>query len=303
MLDLAVAVADPAFVRSVPLRRDTRLVAGHLRAAPATCPNSGSASGCRRTGTGLAAGARADRSAHLADRLGRGAREDGFNLRELVPTGRFRARHGEFDATGTDPRAAHCATAAARRAETGSHRPVSSSSDCRGIRHLAGRLCADNPGSWFSPFAAAVTALRTGLVPAELRGALYRALTGLPGVSARARANIDGQDCLALVHDAGRTRTELMIDPPPASSPASGTHCARLAQRAAGRDGDQHHRGAHGGGKCPEWEVGHPVSAAQPPAGGVAGPAEYTRYEGADRRLARDGWIHRYRPRTSDSGH
>jgi hypothetical protein len=51
------------------------------------------------------------------------------------------------------------------------------------------------------------------LVPAELRGALYRALTGLPGVSVAEHVyNIDGQDCLALVHEAGRTRTELMID-------------------------------------------------------------------------------------------
>ena len=57
-----------------------------------------------------------------------------------------------------------------------------------------------------------MTALRTGLVPAALRVALYRALTGLPGVDVAEHVpTVDGQDCLALVHDVGRTRTELMI--------------------------------------------------------------------------------------------
>ena len=75
------------------------------------------------------------------------------------------------------------------------------------------RLREDNPGSWFGPFAAAVTALRTGLVPADLRAALYRALTALPDVSLRDAVNVDGRRCMAIVHDVGRTRTELMIDP------------------------------------------------------------------------------------------
>ncbi len=79
---------------------------------------------------------------------------------------------------------------------------------------LLARLREDNPGSWFGPFNAAVTALRTTLVPAELRAAFYRALTALPDVSLDEDAvNVDGHACLAIVHDAGRTRTELMIDP------------------------------------------------------------------------------------------
>ena len=45
---------------------------------------------------------------------------------------------------------------------------------------LLAMLVEDNPGSWFGPFAAAVTALRTGLVPAALRSALYKALTADP---------------------------------------------------------------------------------------------------------------------------
>ena len=142
------------------------------------------------------------------------ARAAGFNLRELVPTGRFRAKHGEF-AVHEDTELAHCA--ARRRPPAGNWQSPTVQFFQRLPRDpnaLLERLCADNPGSWFTPFAATVTALRTGLVPAALRGALYRALTGLPGVSVLEHVpNIDGHDCLALVHDAGRTRTELLIDP------------------------------------------------------------------------------------------
>lgn len=142
------------------------------------------------------------------------ARAAGFNLRELVPTGRFRARYGEFAAPdGPDP--GDCPVR---------HRPPAGNWQAPTVQFfqrlprdptvLLERLCADNPGRWFTPFAAAVTTLRTGLVPAALRRGLYRALTGLPGVSVVEHVpNIDGRDCLALVHDAGRTRTELLIDP------------------------------------------------------------------------------------------
>ena len=76
------------------------------------------------------------------------------------------------------------------------------------------RLRDENTGSWFGPFAAGVTALRTCLVPAELRAALCLALACLPGVRAvEGVENVDGVACLALVHDAGRTRTELMLCP------------------------------------------------------------------------------------------
>ncbi len=76
------------------------------------------------------------------------------------------------------------------------------------------RLREENTGSWFGPFAAGVTALRTCLVPADLRAALCLALACLPGVRATEGVeNVDGLACLALVHDAGRTRTELMLSP------------------------------------------------------------------------------------------
>ena len=76
------------------------------------------------------------------------------------------------------------------------------------------RLLLDNPGSWFGPFAAAVNTLRTGLVPAPLRQSLYGALLGLPHVTlVEDVPNLDGRACTAIVHDAGRTRTELLIHP------------------------------------------------------------------------------------------
>jgi hypothetical protein len=147
------------------------------------------------------------------------ARAEGFDLRDVVPTGRFRAPHGEFgivpDADDADARG-HCAPVRPRPARGSWQAPTVEFFRRlpRDPQQLLDRLRADNPGRWFTPFAAAVTALRTGLVPAALRSALYRALTGLPGVSLAEHVfNIDGLDCLALVHDTGRTRTELMIDP------------------------------------------------------------------------------------------
>ena len=148
------------------------------------------------------------------------ARADGFDLRALVPVGRFRGpargvrRHRPRRAGAPRARPLHARPPPAPRGNWQSPTLEFFQRLPRDPAALLDRLRADNPGSWFSPFAAAVTALRTGLVPADLRGALYRALTGLPGVTVAEHVhNIDGQDCLALVHDAGRTRTELMIDP------------------------------------------------------------------------------------------
>jgi hypothetical protein len=149
---------------------------------------------------------------------------EGFDPRGATPTGRFRARHGAFDAamdavTDDDPadeeRFRTCA--ALQRPPRGNWQSPSMAFFARLPRdpaELLEQLRIDNPGSWFTPFAAAVTALRTGLAPADLRLALYRALTGLPHVRVVEQTrNLDGRDCLALVHDAGRTRTEVLIDP------------------------------------------------------------------------------------------
>jgi hypothetical protein len=140
------------------------------------------------------------------------AAQDGFELHDIAPTGQFRARYGEFHSR---PVTAACAPR--RRAPRGNWQVPTTRFFERLPRDadaLLTVLRADNPGSWFSPFAAAVTALRTGIVPAALRAALYRALTGLAGVTVAEHVyNIDGHDCLALIHDVGRTRTELLIDP------------------------------------------------------------------------------------------
>ncbi|MEJ3657691.1 hypothetical protein WEH80_32480 [Actinomycetes bacterium KLBMP 9759] len=150
------------------------------------------------------------------------AAEEGYDPFAVGPVGTFRAAHGEFDLSADPEQAdadhvadAFCVPPAPPR--RGSWQSPTKEFFARlplDPVELRERLQDDNPGSWFGPFAAAVTALRTCLVPAGLRGALYRALRGLPAVTlATGVRNLDGLSCIALIHDAGRTRTELMIDP------------------------------------------------------------------------------------------
>lgn len=158
------------------------------------------------------------------------AHDDGFDLRDIGPVGRFRARYGEFDTGHSepldgdphDPHDPHaplfdvgCApTRPRRRGSWQSPTPEFMAELPRDPSELLGRLREENPGSWFGPFAAAVTVLRSSLARADLRRALYRAVTGLPAVSVAAGVrNVDGHECIAIVHDTGRTRTELMIAP------------------------------------------------------------------------------------------
>jgi len=139
---------------------------------------------------------------------------EGYDLRPAAPVGRFRARHGAFDDDGLDDTERPCAPPRRLR---GSWQTPTREFFARLPRDpdtLVQRLCDENTGSWFGPFAAGVTALRTCLVPADLRAALCLALACLPGVRAvEGIENVDGVACLALVHDAGRTRTELMLSP------------------------------------------------------------------------------------------
>jgi hypothetical protein len=146
------------------------------------------------------------------------ARDDGFELHLVAPTGVFRAPYGEFRSARSDDIDAAtedwCIEPAQRR--RGSWQSPTAEFLARLPRDpvaLLARLLADNPGRWASPFSSAVDALRTCLVPAELRGEFYRALTGLDGVHLEPEpVETDGRACLVLVHDAGRTRTELLID-------------------------------------------------------------------------------------------
>lgn len=143
------------------------------------------------------------------------AADEGFDARDVGPTGRFVARHGRFDLDGdefADARA--CLPAAPRRGNWHSPNPAFFADLPLDPVTLRARLVAENTGSWFGPFAAAVNALRTGLVPAAVRSALYQALLDLPAVTLVEHAHdIDGRECLAIVHDAGRTTTELLVSP------------------------------------------------------------------------------------------
>ena len=138
------------------------------------------------------------------------ADDEGFDPASGVPTGRFRAAHGDFYAELDDLPA---------RRRTGSwHAPTTAflARLPREPRALLARLQADGPeGRTASqPFARAVGTLRSGLVPADLRAALYAALVALPAVVIDANAtDCEGNPRLALVHDDGPTRTELIIDP------------------------------------------------------------------------------------------
>lgn len=79
------------------------------------------------------------------------------------------------------------------------------------------RLCADSPAGragYVGPFVYAVDALRTGLVPADLRVALYRALRSVPGLAVVPdTANPDGAPAIALRLDHSPRRTEIFVDP------------------------------------------------------------------------------------------
>jgi hypothetical protein len=142
------------------------------------------------------------------------AADDGFDLRDVAPVGRFAAPYGDFGTAPADDFEDFCLPAGAPpRGSWKAPNPQFFAQLPLDPAALLDRLVEDNPGSWFGPFAAAVTALRTGLVPGPLRAALYKALTGLPDVTVAPATNLDGVACLALVHDQGRTTSELMVDP------------------------------------------------------------------------------------------
>lgn len=136
------------------------------------------------------------------------ARGAGFDPADGVPVGRFRATYGDFHAEQNGRRPG-------RRAQ-GWHAPTREflAGLPRDPVALLERLHGDHPPSRYSgPFVAAAGALRTCLVPAELRTALYLALCGLPAVKVvHDVADVDGRSCLALVHDDGPTCTELLVD-------------------------------------------------------------------------------------------
>ncbi|MGH3436956.1 MAG: hypothetical protein ACRDRN_10880 [Sciscionella sp.] len=71
-----------------------------------------------------------------------------------------------------------------------------------------------NRAGYVGPWVYALDALRTGLVPADLRKGLYRALQQLPGVRPAASAtNLEGAPALALVLELSPIRQEMLTDP------------------------------------------------------------------------------------------
>lgn len=139
----------------------------------------------------------------------RAAEEAGFDPCEGVAVGRFRAPYGDFHAEYEGRRPG--------RRTVGWHTPTREFLSSLPTRPeaLVERLREDHPPSRYSgPFVAAAAALRTCLVPARLRDVLYAALRLLPAVTLVSDVtDLDGRACLALVHDEGPTRTELLIDP------------------------------------------------------------------------------------------
>ncbi|WP_233302434.1 hypothetical protein [Pseudonocardia terrae] len=141
---------------------------------------------------------------------GEAADDAGFDLREAWPTGRFRAKYGDFYAELHD-------SAPHRRAGSwATPTPEFLALLPRDPAELLARLLADAPQgrTYTGPFRSAVDALRTCSVPADLRAPLYAALLELPAVTLVDEVkDLDGNLCLALVHDTGPTRTELLVDP------------------------------------------------------------------------------------------
>ncbi|HVL84905.1 MAG TPA: hypothetical protein VM367_11565 [Pseudonocardia sp.] len=136
------------------------------------------------------------------------ARAAGYDPCDAWPTGRFRAPHGDFYA------GLHSAPPRPRAGSWAAPTPEFLAGLPRDPDELRARLCADHPPRRHGgPFTAAVDALRTCTVPADLRAALYGALVGLPAVRLGEITDADGNACAALVHDAGATRTELLVDP------------------------------------------------------------------------------------------
>ena len=139
---------------------------------------------------------------------------EGYDLRPAAPVGRFRARHGAFDDDG-----ARATTGRARgRGGCGGagRRPPASSS--RGSRAIPTRSCN---GCATRTRAAGSGRSRPGSPPCAPASCPPTCAPrcawrwpACPGCAPwRAIENVDGVACLALVHDAGRTRTELMLSP------------------------------------------------------------------------------------------
>jgi hypothetical protein len=132
------------------------------------------------------------------------------------PEGDTRARCGDFDGSSGHPRAGSCA---GHGGGWQNPTPAFLAGLPRDPAVLYARLRADTKGHGRDPDAEVLVyvtdALRTGQVPADVRAALYRALTRLPGLKVvDHRANLDGRQGVALgTGDGGGGTQQIIIDP------------------------------------------------------------------------------------------
>jgi hypothetical protein len=136
------------------------------------------------------------------------AAEAGLQISDAWPTGRWRAPHGDFFAASAGQQPSR------REGSWQIPTPEFLAALPRDPHQLLNDLQAaspnDRPG-YTGAFAYAADALRTGLVPADLRGALYRALLMLPGAQITEPTDTGkGQD-ISLSTDDGHARTEILI--------------------------------------------------------------------------------------------
>lgn len=132
----------------------------------------------------------------------------GFDVIDRWPSGRWQAPYGDFFAvtTGRQP--------GPREDSWQIPTPDFLAALPRDPRQLLDRLQADSPDDrpgYTGAFVYATDALRTGLVPADLRAALYRALLMLPGVRITHRSETGNEHDLSLSIDNGARRGEILI--------------------------------------------------------------------------------------------
>ncbi|ADJ48173.1 hypothetical protein AMES_6348 [Amycolatopsis mediterranei S699] len=137
------------------------------------------------------------------------AAADGFGTEAHWPTGRWQAPYGNFYAGEGQPPG-----------------PVPGSWQTPNTEFLAGvprdprllydRLRRDSPerSGYHGPFTYAADLLRSGLVPSDLRAALYGALLLAPEVTfVRESADVRGEPAAAFVVEPAGRREELFVDP------------------------------------------------------------------------------------------
>jgi hypothetical protein len=135
----------------------------------------------------------------------------GLSVESRWPTGRWRAPYGDFYAASAGRRPGpHDGDWSVPTPEFLAGLPVDPQA-------LYDRMRADSRADRRGDSGVIVLALRllrTGLVPAERRAAVYRALLLLPGVTIdKAAHNVAGRAVVALAYDDSRRRHEVLVDP------------------------------------------------------------------------------------------